>query len=113
MEIIEAIRSRRSIRSFKTDPVPGEVLRDLMKVCRWAPSASNIQPWEFAVLGGKVIQEAKDRLVERAKAEWDSSKGTFRNTNPDIPYPDLPEPYLKRAMAVRNRIDSHQSPPRH
>jgi nitroreductase len=111
MEIIEAIRSRRSIRSFKSDPVPREVLEKLLEVCVWAPSTSNMQPWDLAVLGGKVIEEAKDRLVERVKAEWDSSRGTFRHTNPDIPNLELIEPYLNRALALRNHIDSHQFPP--
>ena len=111
MEVIEAIRGRRSIRSFKPDPVPKEALEELLDACRWAPNSSNTQPWEFAVLGGKAIEEAKDRLVERVKAEWDSSSHTFRKITPDIPYPDLPEPYLHRAIALRTHIDSHQFPP--
>lgn len=111
MEVIEAIRSRRSIRSFKPDPVPREVLEDLLEACRWAPNSSNTQPWEFAVLGGKVAEEAKDRLVDKVKTEWDSSRGTYRSINPDIPFPDLPEPYLHRAMTLRAHIDNHQFPP--
>jgi nitroreductase len=111
MEVIEAIRSRRSIRSFKPDPVPKEVLEELLDACRWAPNSSNTQPWEFAVLGGKAIEEAKDRLVERVKAEWDSSGHKFRKISPDIPTPELPEPYLHRAMALRAHIDNHQFPP--
>ena len=111
MEIIEAIRGRRSIRSFKPDPVPKEVLEELLDACRWAPNSSNTQPWEFAVLGGKVIEEAKDRLVERVKAEWDSANHAFRKITPDIPSPDLPEPYLSRAIALRSHIDNHQFPP--
>lgn len=111
MEVIEAIRSRRSIRSFKSDPVPRDVLEDLLEICRWAPNASNMQPWEFAILGGRVLEEAKDRLVAKVKAEWDSSRGAFRSTNPDIPFPDLPEPYLHRAVTLRTQIDSHHFPP--
>lgn len=111
MEVIEAIRSRRSIRSFKSDPVPRDVLEDLLEACRWAPNASNTQPWEFAVLGGRVLKEAKDRLVAKVKEQWDSSRGAFRSTNPDIPFPDFPEPYLNRAVTLRAQIDSHQFPP--
>ncbi|MFH1242795.1 MAG: nitroreductase [Pseudomonadota bacterium] len=111
MEVIEAIRSRRSIRSFKSDPVPGDLLKDLLQVCQWAPNASNTQPWEFAVLGGKVLEEVKNRLVEKVKAEWDSSLGGFRTINPDIPFPDLPEPYVNRAAALKAQIDGHQFPP--
>jgi nitroreductase len=111
MEVIDAIRSRRSIRSFKSDPVPREVLEDLLEVSRWAPNASNTQPWEFAVLGGKVLEEVKNRLVEKVKAEWDSSRGGFRTTNPDIPFPALPEPYVSRAVTLKAQIDGHQFPP--
>ena len=111
MEVIEAIRNRRSIRSFKSDPVPREVLEDLLEVSRWAPNASNTQPWEFAVLGGKVLEVVKDRLVEEVNAEWDNARGGFKSTNPDIPFPDLPEPYLNRSMTLRAHIDTHQFPP--
>jgi len=111
MEIIEAIRGRRSIRSFKQDPVPKEVMEELLDACRWAPSSTNTQPWKFTVIGGKVIEEAKDRLVERVKAEWDSASHEFRERNPDIPSPELPEPYLGRSMALRSCIDDHQFPP--
>ncbi len=111
MEDIETIRNRRSIRSFKPDPIPRKVLAGILEDCRWSPSASNTQPWELAVLGGKVLEEFKSRLLERVKAEWDTTRLAYRNINPDIPYPVLMEPYSKRAADIRNRIDSHQFPP--
>jgi len=111
VEVIPTILDRRSIRSFKPDPVPRKVLEELLETCRWSPSASNTQPWEFAVLGGEVIEEYKDRLIEKVKAEWDTTNLKFKNINPDIPYPELFEPYLQRAMAIRTRIDGHQFPP--
>ena len=111
MEIIEAIQSRRSIRSFKPDPVPKKVLEKLLDTCRWAPSASNIQPWEFAILGGKVLEEIKARLEKKAESEWDTSKLRFRNISPDVPQPELAEPYLKRALDMRASTDTHQFPP--
>jgi len=111
MEVIEAIRTRRSIRGFKPEPVPREVLEELLDACRWAPSASNTQPWEFAILGGEVMEEYTDRLIEKVKLEWDTSSLKFKNINPDIPYPELPEPYRQRAMDARAHIDNHQFPP--
>lgn len=110
MDAIRAIRSRRSIRRFKSNPVRREVLDELLHVCLWAPSSSNTQPWEFAVLGGKVMDQAKVRLVNKVKAEWDSSRGAFRNMNPDIPSPKFAEPYLHRAATLKAHIDSHQFP---
>ena len=47
MEVLEAIKTRRSIRRYKPDPVPKEALEKILEAGRWAPSASNEQPWEF------------------------------------------------------------------
>ena len=44
------LRTRRSIRRFKTDPVPDSVLRDILHTATFAPSAHNRQPWRFIVL---------------------------------------------------------------
>jgi nitroreductase len=111
MEMIEAIRKRRSIRSFKPTPVPRKVLEELLENCLWSPSASNTQPCEFAILGGKVLEEVNTRLVRKITEEWDTERLTFKKINSDIPYPQLPEPYQKRAIQVRKHIDSHQFPP--
>ncbi|MFC1981844.1 nitroreductase [Chloroflexota bacterium] len=110
MEVNEAIRGRRSIRSFKSDPIPRKLLEEMLDTCRWAPSASNTQAWEFAVLGGKAIDEVKARIAEKVEAEWDTDTLNFRNINPDIPYPVLDEPYRQRKIDTRNRIDSRQFP---
>jgi len=111
MNILEAIRSRRSIRSFQSTPVSKRILEEVLDHSGWAPSGSNTQPWEFAVLGGKVMEEAKARLIQKIKTEWDTDRLTFKNFHPDIPFPEFPEPYRQRAINVRNRIDSHQFPP--
>jgi nitroreductase len=87
MDLIEAIHTRRSIRKFKTDTVPKEILTQLIDVSRWSPSGSNTQPWEFAVLGGKILEEVNKEIINRMK---DSP------THPDIPYPPMTEPYRTR-----------------
>ena len=111
MDIIEAIRTRRSIRGFKPDPVPKEVLGEILETCLWAPSSSNIQTWEFAVLGGKVLDELNDLVIEKVKVEWDTEKLIYKNVTVDIPYyTNLSELYFRRAQDVRKRIDNHQFP---
>ena len=50
MEVYEAIRSRVTVREFKTDPVPEAVVRKILRAGRWAPSAGNRQPWHFIVV---------------------------------------------------------------
>ncbi|MFQ6065582.1 MAG: nitroreductase family protein [Candidatus Bathyarchaeia archaeon] len=48
--MFEAIRGRRSIRAYTGDRVSDETVRMLIDAARWAPSAGNIQPWEFVVV---------------------------------------------------------------
>jgi coenzyme F420-0:L-glutamate ligase/coenzyme F420-1:gamma-L-glutamate ligase len=48
--LLEALRSRRSIRRYSERPVPRDVLWRLLEAARWAPSAHNRQPWRFAVI---------------------------------------------------------------
>jgi len=47
---MEAIKNRRSIRKFKSDPVPDEALQILMEAVRWAPSWNNTQCWEMILV---------------------------------------------------------------
>lgn len=49
MEVLEAIRTRRSIRSYGKDPVPQESIARILEAGRWAASAGNAQPWSFVV----------------------------------------------------------------
>ena len=65
MNIIEAIRTRKSIRSFKPDPVSKEILREILETAGQSPSAMNNQPWEFFVLGGDVIDKVRQANVEK------------------------------------------------
>jgi nitroreductase len=60
MDVLEAIKTRKSIRAYKKDPVPKELLAKILEAAIWAPSGSNVQPWEFTVLQGK----DKELLVE-------------------------------------------------
>jgi nitroreductase len=50
MDLMEAIRGRRSIRKYKADPVPEEAFRTLMEAMRWSPSWANTQCWEVIVV---------------------------------------------------------------
>ena len=53
MQCEEFLLSRRSIRKFKPDPVPDELLRRALDMARFAPSAHNRQPWKFYVVRDK------------------------------------------------------------
>lgn len=59
--LIDLLKSRRSIRAFKPDPIPDEYIQKIIEAARWAPSGGNSQPWEFIVIKRK---EVKDRIVD-------------------------------------------------
>jgi nitroreductase len=61
MELIDAIKGRRSIREFKSDPVPRRIIEDIIEAGNWAPSAKNGHQWRFTVLTGK----AKDNYNKK------------------------------------------------
>ncbi len=50
MEFYKVIKERRSIREYKPDPIPDDVLKRVLNAARLAPSAKNIQPWRFIVV---------------------------------------------------------------
>jgi len=71
MELEEAIKGRRSIRAFKPQDVPEKTVEKLIDAARHAPSAGNIQPWEFVIarkqgIKKKLAQAANQVFVEEA-----------------------------------------------
>ncbi|WP_366942126.1 nitroreductase [Novosphingobium sp.] len=63
MTVSEAVLSRRSIRVFKPDPVPLEVLQRVMDKARWAPSGCNFQPWEATIATGAPLAELQAKML--------------------------------------------------
>jgi nitroreductase len=55
METLEAIKTRRSIRKFKPQPISREIVKELLEAAMFAPSAGNEQPWQFIVLDDRKI----------------------------------------------------------
>ncbi|MFZ2071736.1 MAG: nitroreductase family protein [Halobacteriota archaeon] len=81
MELLEAIKSRKSIRAFKPDQVPREILTELLDVARWSPSSANTQPWEFFILTGEALDRYNQFLIEKGRS------GELWKPRPD---PDIP-----------------------
>jgi nitroreductase len=61
MNSFEALKGRRSIRSFKEDNVACEIIERLLDAARWAPSGGNKQPWRFVV-----VKDAIKRMMIKA-----------------------------------------------
>jgi nitroreductase len=66
MDVAETIKQRRSIRAFKQDPVPSQILKEIMEQALRAPSGSNVQPWECFVVQGKKLDEIKQAYTAKA-----------------------------------------------
>lgn len=64
MDVISAIKGRRSIRRFKEVPVPADKLNEVLEAGRVAPSAGNRQPWKFVVV---TDEETRKKLVPLAR----------------------------------------------
>jgi nitroreductase len=67
MEIIDAIKKRKSIRRFTSQTVTKETLRKILELATRAPSAENTQPWEFFVLAGDVLDKIRIGNVEKVR----------------------------------------------
>jgi len=50
MDVFEAIKLRRSVRAFTRENISDEQIEKILEAARWAPSAGNLQPWEFIVI---------------------------------------------------------------
>jgi nitroreductase len=57
MSVLNVIQERRSIRKYRAEPVPEEVLRRVLEAARWAPSGKNLQPWKFILVQDKTLKE--------------------------------------------------------
>jgi nitroreductase len=98
MDIEQIITERKSIRAFKSDPIPHEILEKIVKLALFAPSAINLQPWELYIITG----EEKSRLsrtVLKAYREKNFSCGP--STNKPLP----------RAIIGRGAITRQQQKP--
>jgi nitroreductase len=59
MDILQAVKTRRSIRQFKPDAVPESLIREILETARWSPSWGNTQPWEVLVVTGEKLESFK------------------------------------------------------
>jgi 5,6-dimethylbenzimidazole synthase len=55
--LLSLVKERRSCRRFKPDPIPDEMVNQILEAARWAPSGANTQPWDFIVVKKKEIRQ--------------------------------------------------------
>lgn len=86
MQFEQVIRGRRSIRAFKPDPVPDDLIREILDEARWAPSWANTQAWHVFVVKGEALERLRASAQARAAAE--------APTSPDFRMPKTWPPHL-------------------
>jgi nitroreductase len=92
MDAIECIRTRMSIRKFKPDPVPMEVLLKVIDAAQWSPSYKNSQPWEVIIISGKKKEALSKHLVELLEKNTPAC--------PDLPEPQSWPPIIDARIAA-------------
>ena len=63
-EFLDVLVSRKSIRRYKPDPIPDEMLDKILEAARWAPTGENYQPWRFIVIRD---QETRNKIGDLSK----------------------------------------------
>ncbi len=68
-ELLEFLKTRRTIRAIQPDPIPEESLEKILEAARWAPTGFNMQPLELLVVKDLGLRRAIKTLVDDYKAD--------------------------------------------
>ena len=100
MNAIECINTRRSIRAFKDEPVPQELLQEIIATACWSPSYKNSQPWQVMVVSGAKKEGLSKMMVDLL------DNGT--PAAPDLPapasWPEAEQARIDYLMAKRSEL---------
>lgn len=95
MEVFECIRRRRTIREYKKDPIPEDVLEKILQAGRWSPSSSNSQPWHFIVVKDPNILSELGRIATQGPFISDAALAIV------IVMENAPRPQLDAGRAIQ------------
>jgi nitroreductase len=87
MKMLDHLKSRRTVRTFKSDPIPQPLLDVIFEAAMWAPSHGNTQPWEFVTIG----PTTRGKLLKMLQAK----------TEELLADPDLPSPRRAALLALK------------
>ena len=65
-DVLKTLKSRRTIRRFKPNPIDDEMLQMILEAGRWAPSFSNLQPWRFIVIKDQGLKNELDKAARES-----------------------------------------------
>ena len=108
MEFDEVVLGRRSIRGYKQEPVPREVIEEVLELAVRAPSSMNTQPWHLYVVTGEVLDKIRKGNTERNVSGVPPSREI---KTPNRGYEGLHRKNQPLLPERRNGYQAHQEPP--
>jgi len=99
--LFDAMRTMRAMRRLKTDPVPDELIREIIEAGTYAPSGGDSQHWRFIVVKDP---EIKKQIQIRYKRAYEDLKGRFHAAPPP---PGKTEAQKNRMLAARDHLTEH------
>ena len=94
MQLDEALKARKSVRAFKPDPVPLELVKEILEIARWSPSGTNIQPWKVHVAAGDVRRRLEEEVLAHRETDPADKIAEFPRTS------KRKEPYTTRMRTL-------------
>jgi nitroreductase len=101
IELFDAIRTMRAMRRLKPDPVPDELIREILEAAICAPSGGDSQHWRFIVVKDPAI---KKQLQIRYQRAFEDLKQRFHAAPPP---PGKTEAQKQRMLAARDHLTEH------
>jgi nitroreductase len=100
MDVLEAIKERRSIRQYTPEPVSEEQVTQILEAGRWAPSRGNSQPWKFIVLNDDQMRKELADAIPNGKFLAQAPQGIAVVVSPEA----SKHPEQEGAAAIQNML---------
>jgi nitroreductase len=94
VEFEDVVRARYSVRAFRPDPVPLELVRELLDIARRSPSGTNVQPWKVHVVAGDARDQLERAVLAHRQTKPADGEAEFPRTS------KRKEPYVTRMRTL-------------
>ncbi|MFA7639517.1 MAG: nitroreductase family protein, partial [Parvibaculum sp.] len=94
MQLDEALKARKSARAFKPDPVPLDLVKEILELAKYSPSGTNIQPWKVHVVAGDVRRRLEEEVLAHRDTDPTDKGAEFPRTS------KRKEPYTTRMRTL-------------
>jgi nitroreductase len=110
MELESAINTRKSKRAFTAQPIPVDLVKDILKLASRAPSGMNLQPWEVYVVSGEekerlgriLLKSYKERRISCSPKTQKPLPSKYRARTSD--FPSYLSPWIKKNNTTFSKL---------